>query len=150
MGCPTYAEEKAGAISDLAHALANELDDWKGKAGYCEFAETRIPALEAVVLRVFERLLPLPVEDDLMELLWGALTGDQRALYGHVRPRGKSGTTQPTTDQLATLDDILTTTEAPEKITIALDPTTRSVVVRYEDLDDEWFLELVGAGSKES
>lgn len=40
------------------------------------------------------------------------------------------------------LKDIFSNTERPDKITICLDAVSRSIAVKYEDLDDEWFKEL--------
>jgi hypothetical protein len=43
------------------------------------------------------------------------------------------------------LADIFDNTEALDKITVEIDPVSRSVTIRYEDLDDEWFRELAEA-----
>lgn len=48
-------------------------------------------------------------------------------------------------EQLELLADIFGNTEAREKISVVLDPTSRSITVHYEDLDDEWFRELAEA-----
>lgn len=53
-----------------------------------------------------------------------------------------------TTAQLEVLADIFANTERADKIGIVLDPVSRTVTVSYEDLDDEWFRELVSAGQE--
>jgi hypothetical protein len=50
-----------------------------------------------------------------------------------------------TDDQLALLADIFGNTERPDKISLRLDPGSRSITVVYEDLDDEWFREMTQA-----
>jgi hypothetical protein len=50
-----------------------------------------------------------------------------------------------TEEQREILADIFVNTEAIASVTIALDTVSRSVVITYEDLDDEWFNELVAA-----
>jgi hypothetical protein len=47
-----------------------------------------------------------------------------------------------TPEQLEILADIFSNTDEVSKITLKLDPVSRSIVVSYEDLDDEWFREL--------
>lgn len=37
------------------------------------------------------------------------------------------------------LKDIINNTERPDKITVRLDPVSRTMTVEYDDLDDEWF-----------
>ena len=40
------------------------------------------------------------------------------------------------------LKDIFNNTEGLGKITVRLDPFTRTLTVEYYDLDDEWFREM--------
>lgn len=47
-----------------------------------------------------------------------------------------------TKEQRELLLEILGDTEAPWKVEITTDPVSRSLIVRYEDLDDEWFREI--------
>jgi hypothetical protein len=47
-----------------------------------------------------------------------------------------------TDDQREILADIFENTEALDKITVEIDPVSRSVTIRYEDIDAEWFREL--------
>ena len=47
------------------------------------------------------------------------------------------------------LKDIICNTVRPDKITVCLDVKTNTIVIEYEDLDYEWFyeiLEQVGGG----
>jgi len=44
-----------------------------------------------------------------------------------------------TEEQRELMIEILTDTERLDKISVRLDRATRSVVVEYSDLDDEWF-----------
>lgn len=41
------------------------------------------------------------------------------------------------------LKDIINNTERPDKITLRLDPVSRTMAVEYDDLDDEWFREML-------
>jgi len=41
------------------------------------------------------------------------------------------------------LADIFENSERPDKMSISLDKVSRSITVTYEDLDDEWFGELL-------
>ena len=41
------------------------------------------------------------------------------------------------------LKDIINSTERPDKITVRLDPVSRTMAVEYGDLDDEWFREML-------
>lgn len=52
-----------------------------------------------------------------------------------------------TPEQQAILADIFANSERPDKITVRLDPVSRTVTVVYEDLDEEWFKELTDAGN---
>lgn len=47
-----------------------------------------------------------------------------------------------TSAQQAVLADIFANSERPDKMTLELDPVSRTVRIVYEDLDDEWFKEL--------
>lgn len=48
-----------------------------------------------------------------------------------------------TYEMLGLLTDIFANTEAVDKIRIEQDQGTRTLYVRYEDLDDEWFSEML-------
>lgn len=50
-----------------------------------------------------------------------------------------------TQQQLDILADIFGHTERPDKVTVRLDQVARTLTVVYEDLDEEWFQELVEA-----
>ena len=41
------------------------------------------------------------------------------------------------------LKDIIGNTERPDKINVRLDPVSRTMVIEYEDMDDEWFMEML-------
>ena len=41
------------------------------------------------------------------------------------------------------LKDIITNTERPDKITLRLEPVSRTMTVEYDDLDDQWFREML-------
>jgi len=43
------------------------------------------------------------------------------------------------------LADIFTNSERPDKMSITLEPASRTVKVTYEGMDEEWFKELVEA-----
>lgn len=45
--------------------------------------------------------------------------------------------------------DILRNTERLDKVTVEADPISRTVTIRYEDLDDEWFREVMQSLSAE-
>ena len=47
-----------------------------------------------------------------------------------------------TDEQHVLLQDIINNTERIDKMTVFLDPRTRSMTVEYYDLDDEWFKEM--------
>jgi hypothetical protein len=47
-----------------------------------------------------------------------------------------------TEDMRQLLVDILNNTERLDKISIAVDPSTRTITIRYDDLDEEWFDEM--------
>lgn len=44
-----------------------------------------------------------------------------------------------TESQRETLSDVFENIEALDKITVEVDASSRTVLIRYEDLDDEWF-----------
>lgn len=48
-----------------------------------------------------------------------------------------------TEDQHELLKDIIDNTERPDKLTVRLDPASRTMVVEYEDMEDEWFREML-------
>lgn len=48
--------------------------------------------------------------------------------------------------QLEMLAEIFADTERTDKITLRIDHIGCNITVEYEDLDHEWFLELVAAG----
>lgn len=41
------------------------------------------------------------------------------------------------------LKDIINNTELPDKMSIRLDSVSRTLSIEYEDLDDEWFKEML-------
>lgn len=45
------------------------------------------------------------------------------------------------------LADIFENSERPDKITIECDKSSHSITIVYEDLDEEWFKELVDNGA---
>ena len=45
------------------------------------------------------------------------------------------------------LADIFANSERPDKMKISMNKSTRSITVTYEDLDDEWFNELLDNGA---
>lgn len=47
-----------------------------------------------------------------------------------------------TNDQLEMLAEIFSETDRADKISLHCDPVTKTVTVRYEDLDDGWFNDL--------
>ena len=51
-----------------------------------------------------------------------------------------------TPKQQQVLADIFGNTERLDKITVRMDPVSRTVTVVYEDMDEEWFNELTDAG----
>lgn len=48
-----------------------------------------------------------------------------------------------TDEQHELLKDIICNTERPEKINLKLDSVSRSIVIEYDDIDDEWFKEML-------
>jgi len=48
-----------------------------------------------------------------------------------------------TTAQHENLKDIINNTDRPDKISISLDMTTKTMTVIYEDMDEEWFNEVL-------
>ena len=48
-------------------------------------------------------------------------------------------------EQLEVLADIFGNTERPDKITVELNQSTRSLTVHYDDLDEEWFRDMAVA-----
>ena len=49
----------------------------------------------------------------------------------------------PASDALrALLVEILTDTDRIDKLSVMADPTSRTVMIVYEDMDDEWFKEV--------
>lgn len=44
-----------------------------------------------------------------------------------------------TNDQHELLKDIITNTERADKLSVRLDPVSRTMTIEYDDLDDEWF-----------
>jgi len=46
------------------------------------------------------------------------------------------------------LKDIVNNTERPDKLTIALDHETRTMVVTYDNMDDEWFKEMAALAAR--
>lgn len=50
--------------------------------------------------------------------------------------------TSVTIDQLEVLAEIFSETDRTDKISLHYDPVTRTVIIRYEDLDDGWFNDL--------
>lgn len=47
-----------------------------------------------------------------------------------------------TNDQHELLKDIITNTERADKLSVRLDPVSRTMTVEYDDMDDEWFKEM--------
>lgn len=47
-----------------------------------------------------------------------------------------------TDDQHELLKDIITNTERTDKLSVRLDPVSRTMTIEYDDLDDEWFKEM--------
>lgn len=47
-----------------------------------------------------------------------------------------------TSDQLEVFAEIFSETDRADKISLHCDPVTRTVTIRYEDLDDGWFHDL--------
>lgn len=48
-----------------------------------------------------------------------------------------------TDEQHELLKDIIGNTERPDKLTVRLDHVSRTMIVEYEDMDDEWFKEMM-------
>lgn len=48
-----------------------------------------------------------------------------------------------TTAQHELLKDIINNTERPDKLTISLDTVSRTMVVEYYNMDNEWFKEIL-------
>jgi hypothetical protein len=46
-------------------------------------------------------------------------------------------------EQHELLEDIFCNSERHDKMRVRLDPGSRSLVVEYDDLDDEWFKEML-------
>lgn len=41
------------------------------------------------------------------------------------------------------LKDIINNTERPDKVSVMLDPVSRTMTIEYDDIDDEWFREML-------
>ena len=48
-----------------------------------------------------------------------------------------------TDDQHELLKDIINNTERHDKLTVRLDQVSRTMTVEYDDIDDEWFREML-------
>ena len=45
-------------------------------------------------------------------------------------------------ETLDLLCDIFCNSEAPDKITVTTDPVSKSIIVVYEDMDQQWYEEI--------
>lgn len=48
-----------------------------------------------------------------------------------------------TDSQHELLKDIINNTERPDKMTVRLDPESTTMVIEYDDIDHEWFMEML-------
>jgi len=82
---------------------------------------------------------------------WEALSSDEQIEFAFVFGREEGGGNdgmKPVTEEVQEiLADIFSTSEMPDKMGISVDKLTRAITVVCEDLDDEWFKELIDNGA---
>lgn len=118
-------------------------------------------ALRALASNAFARLTIKGVEDNGptrivfvgdINAIADELDGDTKAAeadpitkatpFPETRNAGLDKCMSVTNDQLEVLAEIFSETDRADKISLHCDPVTRTVTIRYEDLDDGWFNDL--------
>lgn len=118
-------------------------------------------ALRALASNAFARLTIKGVEDNGptrivfvgdINAIAAELDGDMKAAeadpitkatpFLETRNAGLDKCMSVTNDQLEVLAEIFSETDRADKISLHCDPATRTVTIRYEDLDDGWFNDL--------